>query len=161
MIMHLVHNHAMSGKPARHHRIRELIAAGRFENQDRLQAALRHAGIEVTQATLSRDLRELGVLKGSEGYVLAGATAAPAPGGGEALRRALGTFAASIRHGGTMVVIRTGPGQASAMALELDRAELAGVLGTVAGDDTVFIAAETGPEAGKLARELARLWREG
>lgn len=148
----------MHAKPARHHRIRELIGAGRIESQDRLQSALRHEGIEVTQTTLSRDLREMGVLKGAGGYILPGA-AEPAPAGADGLRRALAAFAVSIRHGGTIVVIRTGPGQASAMALELDRAGLAGALGTVAGDDTVFIAAGSGPGAGKLARELTALWR--
>lgn len=155
MFMHCVNNHAMSGKPARHHRIRELISGGRIDSQDRLQAALRHDGIEVTQATLSRDLRELGVLKGSQGYVLA-PTAEPGPAGHDGLRRALDTFAVSIRHGGTLVIIRTGPGQAGPIALELDRAALDGVLGTVAGDDTVFIAMGTIPEAGKLARELVK-----
>jgi transcriptional regulator of arginine metabolism len=146
----------MPGKPARHRRIRELIAAGPVESQDRLQSALRADGFDVTQATLSRDLRELGVLKGSEGYVLpqaASAGPAIAPTGG--LRAALESFVVAIRHGGTLVVIQTGPGQASAMALELDRARLEGVLGTVAGDDTVFIATGTAHEAGKLARELS------
>ncbi|MCC6676797.1 MAG: arginine repressor [Phycisphaerales bacterium] len=154
----------MSGKPARHHRIRELISGGRIDSQDRLQSALRHDGIEVTQATLSRDLRELGVLKGSQGYVMAPAAelgpARPAGtverAGHGGLRRALDAFAVSIRHGGTLVIIRTGPGQAAPMALELDRSGLDGVLGTVAGDDTVFIAMGTIAEAGKLARELTK-----
>lgn len=144
----------MSGKAARLRQIRELILAGPIESQDRLQVALREQGIEVTQATLSRDLRELGVLKGPDGYVLAGPDErrARSPDG---LRRAMSEFAAAVSHGGTLVVVRTGPGQASALALELDRAGLAGVLGTVAGDDTVFIATGTAQEAGTLARELS------
>lgn len=151
----------MHGKPARHYRIRELVAGGGIDNQDRLQAELRRDGIEVTQATLSRDLRELGVLKGAGGYVLtAGADAGVSAGvgapGASGLRRAIDSFVVSIKHGGTTVVVRTGPGQAAPVALELDRAGLEGVLGTVAGDDTVFIATGTAGEAAKLARELSK-----
>lgn len=152
-----MHNHEVTAKPTRHHRIRELIARSRVESQDRLQLLLQEEGIEVTQATLSRDLRELGVLKGPQGYVLAGATRAEPAGNIEGLRRALATFAISIRAGGTLVILRTGPGQASALALELDRSAMPGVLGTVAGDDTVFVASETAPDAGRICRELTRL----
>src|SRR5262245_38820066 len=99
----------MAGKPARHHRIRELIRTSRVESQDRLQTLLRQDGLDVTQATLSRDLRELGVLKGRGGYVLPGeAEREPVP-NGDGLRRALSVFAASVRHGGTLVVLKTGP----------------------------------------------------
>lgn len=156
MIMHAVHNHAMAAKPARHHRIRELLTRSRIDSQDRLQALLRADGIEVTQATLSRDLHQLGVLKGPEGYVLNGAPVDPHAHAPE-LRRAMAALAISVRHGGTTVVIKTGPGEASALALALDRSELAGVLGTVAGDDTVFIAAATAQDAAKLNRELSKL----
>lgn len=156
-----MHNHALTGKPARHSLIRSLIGAARVDSQDRLQSLLHDEGIDVTQATLSRDLRELGVLKGASGYVL---ESQPSRNGDsaistEGLRRALAAFAIAVRYGGTTVVVKTGPGQASALALELDRANLHGVLGTVAGDDTVFVATGTAQEAGKLSRELSKLGR--
>lgn len=116
---------------------------------------LRRDGIEATQATLSRDLRELGVLKGPAGYTL------PSEGGqragGRELREAAAAYLLSVQPAGNLVVLRTGPGQASALALEVDRCGFDGVVGTVAGDDTIFIAAKSARLAIRLARALSEL----
>ena len=135
--------------------IAQLIEKGHVENQEQLQTLLAERSVRVAQATLSRDLRELGVVKGPSGYALPGAGgngtngthAAP---GGRMLEDALRTFLLRADRGGNLVVLGTAPGHAQALALAIDRAELPGVLGTVAGDDTVFVAARSQ----RAAREL-------
>ena len=143
-------------------RLAALIASNQVWSQQELAALLRkREGIVVTQATLSRDLTELGVVKGPNGYMLPGA--APAPTGGDreaALATALRQHLVSAARGGTTVVLRTPSGHANSLAVAIDRAGLPGVLGTIAGDDTIFIvvAADVGGEvlAGRLA-DLAGL----
>jgi transcriptional regulator of arginine metabolism len=154
--MHSVHNHAVSIKTRRQSRLRTILQQRHPRSQDELASMLRHDGIEATQATLSRDLRELGVLKGPAGYTLPGATT-----GREGVRRELheaaAAFLLSVQPAGNLVVLRTGAGQASALALELDRAGLEGIAGTVAGDDTIFIAATTSRQAIRLTKVLSEL----
>lgn len=145
----------MSGKPRRRHRITELLDRHRVTSQEQLQALLAADGIEATQATISRDLRDLGVVKGPTGYHLPG-RAAPAEPGADELERALASFLISADAAGNLVVLRTGPGRAQALALDLDRASLRGVLGSVAGDDTIFLAARTPAEAARLLHYLRR-----
>ena len=144
-------------------RLAALIAANRVWSQQELATLLRRReGIAVTQATLSRDLTELGVVKGPNGYMLPGA--APAPAGGDreaALAAALRHHMVSAARGGTTVVLRTPSGHANSLAVEIDRAGLPGVLGTIAGDDTIFIAARDLDAAAALARSLERLARSG
>jgi transcriptional regulator of arginine metabolism len=130
-----------------------LLEQRRPRSQEELAAMLRREGIEATQATLSRDLRELGVLKGPEGYTLPRGQAAPAV----ELREAAGAYLLSAQTAGTVVVLRTGPGQASALALQIDRSALDGAVGTVAGDDTIFIAAKSARDAARIARILQEL----
>ena len=141
----------MAGRARRQARLLDLLRAGPVESQDRLQALLAADGIQATQATISRDLRELGVLKGANGYVL--------PEGherseGAALARALESFLVSAKAAGVLVVLRTGPGHAQVIALELDRTPPSGVLGTIAGDDTIFVATESDTRARDLADEM-------
>jgi transcriptional regulator of arginine metabolism len=158
----------MSVKARRHARIREIVAARPLHSQDELAALLARERLPATQATLSRDLRELGVLKGPDGYRLPERAAhspahAPAdhasPAIAPALQRALRAFLMRARPASSLVVLRTGPGQASALALELDRTPPSGALGTVAGDDTVFVATESPASAKRLARALERASR--
>lgn len=145
----------MAGRARRQARLLDLLRAGPVESQDRLQALLASDGIQATQATISRDLRELGVLKGADGYVL------PDEGhertGSAALARALESFLVSAKAAGVLVVLRTGPGHAQVIALELDRHPPAGVLGTIAGDDTIFVAIESQSRAIELADEMRAL----
>jgi transcriptional regulator of arginine metabolism len=134
--------------------IAQLIEKGHVENQEQLQALLAERSVRVAQATLSRDLRELGVVKGPAGYALPGpganGTSIHTSSGGRVLGDALRTFLLRADRGGNLIVLGTAPGHAQALALALDRAELPGVLGTVAGDDTVFVAARSE----RAAREL-------
>jgi transcriptional regulator of arginine metabolism len=161
-----IHAHvtATAANPVqRRARLAALIAANQVWSQQELAALLRRReGITVTQATLSRDLTELGVVKGPNGYMLPGA--APATAGGDreaALATALRQHLVSAARGGTTVVLRTPSGHANSLAVEIDRAGLTGVLGTIAGDDTIFIAARDSDAAAALARHLERLARHG
>ncbi len=143
-------------KSRRHAAIRSLISSGEIYSQHELGQLLTHEGIEATQATLSRDLSELGVLKGPVGYQLPGsAVAAPAP--DASLARTLRRELIAISVGGTMVVLKTPQGHGNALAIELDRMRMQGVLGTIAGDDTVFLAASTPISARRIAKELRGL----
>lgn len=145
----------VSQRPRRQSRIVELIRSRSIASQDQLRELLGRSGFEVTQATLSRDLRALGVVKGAEGYLLpAGVSAieASAP-----LSQMLAMFAMSVRVAGSLVVVRTGPGQAQVVALGLDRGEEGEVIGTIAGDDTIFIATAGAREARALAERLREM----
>lgn len=119
-------------------------------------------GYHATQATLSRDLRELGVFKGPEGYRLpeqvAAATLTATPDASrQALTNALRDYCRKVTLAASIVVLQTGPGEASALANEIDHAELPGMAGTVAGDDTIFLACVNGGAAAKIARLFHRL----
>jgi transcriptional regulator of arginine metabolism len=142
-------------------RIAALIGASQVWSQQELADLLRkREGIAVTQATLSRDLTELGVVKGPTGYMLPGATPALPAGDREAvLATALRQHLLSVTRGGTLVVLKTPSGHANSLAIELDRAGLPGTLGTIAGDDTIFVAAKDTDAAAALARTLERLAR--
>ncbi len=147
----------MSIKTRRQSRLRDLLASQHLRSQEEIAAVLSRDGIEATQATLSRDLRELGVLKGPEGYMLPSPGANREPARRE-LQRALSSFMVSARRAVNLVVVRTGAGQAPALASEIDRAGLDGAVGTVAGDDTIFVATATATQATrivKLFQELA------
>ena len=142
-------------------RIAALIGANQLWSQQELSDLLRkREGIAVTQATLSRDLTELGVVKGPTGYMLPGSTPALPAGDREAvLATALRQHLLSVTRGGTLVVLKTPSGHANSLAIELDRAGLPGTLGTIAGDDTIFVAAKDVDAATTLARTLERLAR--
>ncbi|MBX3364169.1 MAG: arginine repressor [Phycisphaeraceae bacterium] len=146
----------MDHRPRRQALIASILRRQHVESQDQLQAILAEQGITVAQATLSRDLRALGVVKGPSGYFLPdqpGPLPAYEPG---ALARTLGMFVRSVDVGGNLVVLRTGPGHAQIVALELDRSPPENILGTIAGDDTIFIAARSENRAQQLAESLRR-----
>ncbi|MDI9404566.1 MAG: hypothetical protein QM516_11900 [Limnohabitans sp.] len=148
-------------KSRRHAIIRNLIATGDVSSQAELAKLLSREGMEATQATLSRDLAEIGVLKGPAGYLLPDAARATATvesaQTGSALSRVLRRELVSIDVGGTLVVLKTPIGHGNALAIELDRANLDGVLGTIAGDDTVFVAARSELAARRLAKHLREM----
>jgi transcriptional regulator of arginine metabolism len=143
----------MADKDRRRTRILALIQAGRITSQEQLATLLRQEGVEATQATLSRDLRELGLMKGPSGYTLPGDQPSSLQASGE-LERALKTYLVKAEAGGNLAILHTGPGRAQLLALELDRARFRSVLGTVAGDDTIFIATRTPREALRVIREV-------
>lgn len=158
----------MDHRPRRRSQIQELLRSERVESQEHLQELLQARGVIVAQATLSRDLRALGVVKGPSGYFLPDdlrlVGAAGHAGGASRVRlngdvhstleRSLQMYVQKVDVGGNLIVLRTGPGHAQIVGLEIDRAPLDGVMGTIAGDDTIFIAVRSERRAHHLAREL-------
>src|SRR6266508_5011902 len=146
------------GSLRRQEAIVDLARAGSVRSQAEFQHLLRKRGIVVAQPTLSRDLRELGLAKTPRGYLVPQAQLtqfAPAATRETKLQRALRGSALSVRAAGSLVVVRTPPAAAHPVARALDEAELAGVVGTIAGDDTVFVATLSDSAARALARRLA------
>ncbi|MFZ5468615.1 MAG: arginine repressor [Myxococcota bacterium] len=146
---------------SRHAAIRELIRSRQVGTQEELRLLLAKEGFEVTQATLSRDLARLGARRvalpeGGTTYELE-ERAGPTPDALAALR----DMVTSVTHTGALVVIHTLPGAASAVALTIDRARLSQIAGTIAGDDTIFIAPARGVAPGRVSRHLEALWRKG
>lgn len=146
----------MVTKGWRQQRISDLIRQRTIHNQNELQQLLDGAGITVTQGTLSRDLQELGVVKGADGYRL---LPDPISANGDAysLRRTIRRELRDIDYSGNMVVISTEPGHANALAVEVDGANLPEVLGTIAGDDTLVIIVHRTHRASRLAKRLRAL----
>ncbi len=145
-------------KAERHREIEQLLRAHPVTSQIELARLLRARGIDVTQATLSRDLEEIGAFKarvpgGSSGYRLPDT----APGGPDRLSRMLREFAAGFEATGNLVVVHTPPGGAGAVARAIDGATLPGVLGTVAGDDTIIIVCGVCTAGSKLVSTLREL----
>jgi transcriptional regulator of arginine metabolism len=145
--------HAMVSKAHRRHRILELLEAHNPGSQYELQELLEAEGIAATQATLSRDLHALGVSKSPRGYVLM-TPRDTAGGNGQSLEATLQRELLFADHGGNTVVLRTRPGHANALAVEIDGARLPEVVGTIAGDDTVLAITKTTATARALVTRL-------
>jgi transcriptional regulator of arginine metabolism len=148
-------------KAARHGRISELIRAGAIRSQTELAALLRAEGVHTTQATLSRDLEELGALKlrgvdgGAPVYALPEEGAAGRLSGGTVrLARLFGELLLTCEASGNLVVLRTPPGAAPFLASSIDRAALTDVIGTIAGDDTILVVARAGLSGEELGQRL-------
>lgn len=167
---------APATKAARHAKIADILtgSGAPVRSQDELAERLAALGVRVTQATLSRDLVELGAvrLRGPDGALMyalptestaASAAGLAEAGGGSlnaatsALARGAADLLLSAEASGNLVVVRTPPGAAGLMASLIDRAGLRPVLGTVAGDDTVLIAAREESGGADLASGLLRL----
>ena len=152
-------------RSARHARIAELISAGPVTSQTQLARLLAESGVEVTQATLSRDLEELGAVKlrGSDGapasYVLPpeNAPLRPAQSAPARLTRLLADLLTSAEGSANLAVLRTPPGAAQFLASALDRAALPDVLGTIAGDDTILVISRDPAGGDALVRHLVGL----
>jgi len=146
----------MSGKGQRQRMIGDWLREQRVGSQEELVARLGLAGIAATQATVSRDLDELGAVKlrrdGAIRYVLPGQVE-PAQ-SAAMLDRLLAEWVTDIVEANALVVLRTPPGSANLVANALDAAGLEGVAGTIAGDDTIFIALSEGASPGILAGQL-------
>lgn len=149
-------------KVARQHRIAQLLAEHHVSNQAAVVDLLAGEGVRATQATVSRDLDDLGAIK------------VRLPGGGEAvyavpelpkdqrapedhLRRVLGDWVVEVASSLNLVVLRTPPGSAHVVGSALDRAGLGGICGTVAGDDTVLVIAHEDVGGSDLASHLRDL----
>jgi transcriptional regulator of arginine metabolism len=151
---------------ARQARIIELITHRAIRSQSELATMLSAEGIDTTQATLSRDLDELGAVKlrgpdgGAPVYVIPddGSPVRGIEGGTTRLGRLLGELLTSVDASGNLAVLRTPPGAAQFLASAIDRAALHDIVGTIAGDDTVFVLAReplTGAQLGSRLRTLA------
>jgi transcriptional regulator of arginine metabolism len=140
-----------------------IIAKHQVATQDELVERLQRAGIVTTQATVSRDIAELGLIRvtGPESHYVRpedGLGAASTAGREDRLRRLLRDLPLTVRRGQGMAVLTTTPGSASPLASGIDGAGWPEVLGTLAGDDTIFVALALQPRAyGGLAQRLARL----
>ena len=134
----------------------ELVDREALHSQEQLRKRLHHRGFEATQATISRDIKELGLVKraGDGAYQRAGAEAPDPETALAALERAAGEFLGRVERVQQLVVIRTGAGQAQPLALALDRAQLPEAVGTIAGDDTILVVARGGRGAAALAKRL-------
>jgi transcriptional regulator of arginine metabolism len=158
----------MASKAARHARIVSILSSRRVRSQAELAAALNDEGFDVTQATLSRDLEELGAVKlrtpdgglpmyvvPEDGAPLTARAARDAP--PQRLARLIDELLVSAQASANLVILRTPPGAAHFLASAVDRAGLPDVLGTIAGDDTILVVARD-PDGGKaLAHQLVEL----
>jgi len=147
---------------ARRSLIIDLVSRRELRSQEEICAALRELGVEVGQATLSRDLRELGLAKAAGRYVSPGASASSraaliAPGKESGLARALRVNLVSADAAGHLVVLKTEPGKAPSTAVELDRARWKEVIGTVAGDDTILAVVRSAASARAVVRRVRAL----
>jgi transcriptional regulator of arginine metabolism len=148
-------------KTQRQHRISELLDRESISTAAQIVARLDAEGIAATQATVTRDLQELGTVKirdehGSRRIVLAQSPKmAPAP--LDHLRRMMGEWVVSVDWSANLVVVRTPPGCAHVVASALDRSALEGVLGCVAGDDTIMVIASEQRGGAALADDLIHL----
>lgn len=154
---------ASENKAERHSVIRDLVVAAAVANQDELRRKLARRGYKVTQATLSRDIRELQLLKGPDGYAL--------PGNGPlgessdeddddelpSLGELLASFGLRVKQAQNLLVLITVMGSAQPVAAALDQAELPEVVGTVAGDNTVLLVCPDKRQAGGLCERLRTL----
>lgn len=149
------------GKPQRQHRIARLLETHAVTSQAQLVALLADEGVEATQTTVSRDLEELGAVKvrvpgGETVYALPELPVhqvAPE----DHLRRVLGEWVVEVAHSGNLVVLRTPPGSAHVVGSALDRSGFEGVIGTVAGDDTVLVVAAEEPGGSVVAKRIAEV----
>jgi transcriptional regulator of arginine metabolism len=152
-------------RAARQARIVELVTSRPIRSQTELLNLLEAEGIETTQATLSRDLDELGAVKlrgadgGTPAYVIPddGSPVRGIEGGTGRLARLLGDLLVSADSSGNLAVLRTPPGAAHYLASALDRAALHDVVGTIAGDDTVLVVAREPLSGAELAARLTTL----
>ena len=121
--------------------IKRLLSREPIPSQGALLGRLREQGIDATQATVSRDLRALGVVKTRDGYELERAGARrEIP---SVVEEMIAEHVLTARAAANLVVLKTGPGRAQVVAVELDRAPPPGVVGTIAGDDTIFLALDS------------------
>jgi transcriptional regulator of arginine metabolism len=120
--------------------LKELLEKGELSTQEELVHELKRKNFEVTQSTISRDLRKLGVIRAvdSSGRTVYKLSTEPAP--LPVTQQGIKNLITGINHNGSLIVIHTSPGSASLVARQLDILKRDGLLGTLAGDDTVFVA---------------------
>ncbi|MEZ0392760.1 MAG: arginine repressor [Pseudobdellovibrionaceae bacterium] len=138
--------------------LRQLLIEGKSSTQEELADDLRRHNFDITQSTISRDLRKIGAIKtinstGETVYRLsAEASSSPA-----LPSSSLKHLLLDIRHNGSLIVIHTSVGSASLVAAHFDRAKIGGILGTIAGDDTIFVAPASPAQIEGIIREIRDL----
>ncbi|HZT31477.1 MAG TPA: arginine repressor [Bryobacteraceae bacterium] len=141
-------------KTFRHGQILKLIRARQIRTQEDLAQELKAQGITTTQVTLSRDIRELGLVKTAEGYREMQAEEAEA---GPQFTMLAQEFLRDVRAAQNLVVLKTSPGHANSVAVALDAEEWPEVVGTIAGDDTILVVAPDNATADAVRRKLMEL----
>jgi len=145
-------------KLSRHGAILELVKHGPVPNQDELRRELEKRGFRVTQATLSRDIRRLGLIKLPKGYVLAQSAT---PGGSQpvvhGLERLFREFVREVREAQNLLVVKTSIGSAQPVAVAWDAEPWPEVVGTLAGDDTILVICPDSQKAGDVAMRIRKL----
>ena len=139
--------------------ILDVVSREPVRNQEQLRRRMRAAGFDVTQATLSRDIRDLGLVKGgADGAYQAPPQPQRTPSNGQSLlHRAAGEYLTRVDRVQQMVVLRTGPGQAQLLGVAIDGAHLPEVVGTIAGDDTILVIARDARRARAFVKRFERL----
>jgi transcriptional regulator of arginine metabolism len=136
----------------------ELVQREPLRSQEQLRRRMRAAGFDVTQATLSRDIRELGLVKGgADGAYHATVRQTPDDRARLLLRRALSEYLMRLDRVQQLVLLRTGPGQAQLLGVAIDGAGLPEVVATIAGDDTILAVAPDARRARSLVKKLEQL----
>ena len=143
-------------KNFRQGQILKIIRGREIYTQEELARELGQVGIQTTQVTLSRDMRELGLVKTPEGY-----RHLPTDVGGPGLRDVTNEYLLDIRVAQNLVVLRTSPGNASPLAVAVDREEMPEVVGTVAGDDTVLVITTDAETADRFCKHMLQLISAG
>ena len=139
-------------KSYRQSQILKLIRARRLHTQGDLAHELQAAGISATQVTLSRDIRELGLVKTAEGYAQVTSEPVPGPDVGTQARE----FLLDVRLAQNLLVLHTSPGNANALAVALDNEGWPEIVGTIAGDDTILVIAPDAQVAEQLRARFLR-----
>lgn len=136
--------------------ILEIVDREALHSQEQLRRRLRQRGFDATQATISRDIKDLGLVKraGDGAYQRPGADTTNPETARAALEHAAGEFLRRVERAGQLVVIRTGVGQAQPLAIAIDRAQLPEAVGTIGGDDTILLIARDARRAAAVARRL-------
>lgn len=139
--------------------ILELVASEAITSQEQLRSRLRAHGVDATQATLSRDVRDLGLVKrAADGaYRSASAVATDTRDAEAAFEQAVQDYLVRAEAVEQLIVLRTDPGQAQPLAVAIDRAPLPDVVGTIGGDDTILVICRSAVQAGALVARLQRL----
>jgi transcriptional regulator of arginine metabolism len=148
-------------KQLRQRAIRDLLEQRPIRTQQELAAALRDRGFRATQATISRDVGELGLIKvahdGTQAYALPPRLSEGEASGEDRLRALLRDLPVEIRESGLLLILRTLPGSAHAIAAALDRTRWPEIVGSIAGDDTVFVALSGEDARARIRHRIERL----
>jgi len=136
-------------KSFRQGQILQIVRSKEIYTQEELARELGERGVQTTQVTLSRDMREIGLVKTADGYRQLAAEKS-----GPELASVVDDFLQDIRVAQNLVVLKTSPGNANSLAIAIDREELEEVVGTVAGDDTVLVVTPDNEAAAKFHQKI-------